>query len=246
MARVAVLSFPGTRGYVSSCAFVDRIITDYNLADSLLLPSHSSKSENNIKIRAVQSLRKRHLQQPFKMATTESSNYTPDIPTEPITRTTSNIHIELTPNTLDSLSCTRFVRSPSAGATVLFIGTTRDSFNNLPVSSLAYTSYAPLAIATLYNIASSLISKYQLTKVAIVHKLGECPIGEESIVIAVSAPHRQAAWKAGEEALEEAKNRAEIWKLERFEGGEGVWRANRDGVMGVKVEEGNGENVAKN
>lgn len=179
------------------------------------------------------------------MSTTESSTYAPDVPTDPVTRTTDNIHIELTPKDLDSLAATRFVRSPSAGATVLFIGTTRDSFNDLPVSSLAYTSYTPLAMATLYSIASDLLKKHSLTKIAIVHKLGECPIGEESIVIAVSAPHRQAAWRAGEEALEETKKRAEIWKLERFEGGEGVWRANRDGVMGVKVAAGEGDAAPK-
>jgi molybdopterin synthase catalytic subunit len=175
------------------------------------------------------------------MSTAESSAYTPDIPSNPITKTTDTIHIELTPNDLDSLAATRFVRSPSAGATVLFIGTTRDSFNDLPVSSLAYTSYAPLAMATLHSIASSLLQKHSLIKIAIVHKLGECPVGEESIIIAVSAPHRQAAWRAGEEALEETKKRAEIWKLERFEGGGGVWRANRDGAMGVKVVPGEGE-----
>ena len=61
-------------------------------------------------------------------------------------------------------------------------------------------------------------------------------MAEESIVIAVSAAHRQAAWRAGEEALEETKKRAEIWKLERFEDGGGVWRANRDGAVGTKVE----------
>lgn len=169
------------------------------------------------------------------MSTTEPQSYAPDIPSEAITRTTDTIHIELTPHTLNPSIATSFVRSPSAGATVLFIGTTRDSFNNLPVSSLAYTSYTPLAMATLFSIASSILKKQDLTKIAIVHKLGECPIGEESIVIAVSSPHRQAAWRAGEEALEETKKRAEIWKLERFEGGDGVWRANRDGVMGVKV-----------
>jgi molybdopterin synthase catalytic subunit len=54
-------------------------------------------------------------------------------------------------------------------------------------------------------------------------------------VIAVSAPHRKAAWLAGEEALEETKDKAEIWKFERFEGGEGVWRANRDGKAGDRV-----------
>ncbi|KAF2795389.1 molybdenum cofactor synthesis protein-like protein 2 large subunit [Melanomma pulvis-pyrius CBS 109.77] len=171
------------------------------------------------------------------MATTEPVTYTPDLPPSPVSRTTPTIHVELTPHSLNSISATTFVRSPSAGATVLFIGTTRDTFNNLPVSSLAYTSYTALAIATLYLIAESVLSKHELTKIAIIHKLGECPIGEESILIAVSSPHRQAAWKAGEEALEETKKRAEIWKLERFEGGEGIWRANRDGAVGVRVGE---------
>lgn len=58
------------------------------------------------------------------------------------------------------------------------------------------------------------------------------PIGEESILIAVSSAHRQAAWRAGEEALEECKEKAEVWKLEEFGGEEGgVWRANRDGAL---------------
>ena len=100
-----------------------------------------------------------------------------------------------------------------------------------------------------------------------IHRLGTVDVGEESILIAVSSPHRQAAWRAGEEALESCKERAEIWKLEEFfeessdpddsneleeEGGEGeekgekkkkkkknttsVWRANRDGKMGVRVD----------
>lgn len=171
----------------------------------------------------------------FEPSTTEGSTFTPDIPLDPVVKATDDIYTELTPHDLDSRALTTFVRSPSAGATVLFIGTTRDSFNDLPVSSLAYTSYTPLAINTLYSIATKILQKHNCTKIAISHKLGECPIGEESIVIAVSAPHRKAAWLAGEEALEMTKDRAEIWKLERFEGGEGVWRANRDGAMGTKV-----------
>ncbi|KAH8693324.1 Molybdopterin biosynthesis MoaE [Phaeosphaeriaceae sp. PMI808] len=169
------------------------------------------------------------------MSTSELPTYTADIPSDPITKSTDTIYIELTPSNLDSLAATRFVRSPSAGATVLFIGTTRDSFNDKAVSSLSYTSYTPLAMSTLFKIGSKMLEKHSCTKIAIVHKLGECPVGEESIVIAVSAPHRKAAWLAGEEALELTKEKAEIWKLERFEGGEGVWRANRDGAVGVKV-----------
>lgn len=87
------------------------------------------------------------------------------------------------------------------------------------------------------SIARDIKAKYSLKGIAMVHRLGVCPVGEESILIAVSSPHRQAAWRAGEEALEDCKAKVEVWKREEFEGEEGVWRANRDGVMGQKVEE---------
>jgi len=85
------------------------------------------------------------------------------------------------------------------------------------------------------TIAKDIRHKHGLIAVAIVHRLGVVPIGEESILIAVSAPHRQAAWRAGEEALERCKDEVEVWKLEVFDGDEGVWRANRDGHPGQPV-----------
>lgn len=86
------------------------------------------------------------------------------------------------------------------------------------------------------SIARSLVTTHGLQSVAMVHRLGTVPIGEESILIAVSAPHRQAAWRAGEEALEECKKRVEVWKKEEFKGEGGIWRANRDGVAGQRVD----------
>ena len=87
------------------------------------------------------------------------------------------------------------------------------------------------------SIARSIKAKHSLTAISVIHRLGVVPIGEESILIAVSAPHRQAAWRGGEEALEDVKEKVEIWKLEEFGGEEGgVWRANRDGGVGVKLE----------
>lgn len=84
------------------------------------------------------------------------------------------------------------------------------------------------------SIAQSVKEKHALTAISMVHRLGVVPIEEESILIAVSARHRQAAWKGGEEALELCKEKVEIWKLEEFEGDEGgVWRANQDGKGGV-------------
>ena len=89
----------------------------------------------------------------------------------------------------------------------------------------------------MFSIAQSIKSKHHLTAISIIHRLGVVPIGQESIMIAVSSPHRQAAWRAGEEALDACKEKVEIWKLEEFGGEEGgVWRANRDGVAGQRVE----------
>ena len=93
------------------------------------------------------------------------------------------------------------------------------------------------------SIAEDVKQTYALTAITIVHRLGICPIGEESILIAVSAPHRHAAWKGGEQALEECKEKVEVWKMEEFDRGEGgVWRANRDGAVGQKLKNGDVEN----
>lgn len=86
------------------------------------------------------------------------------------------------------------------------------------------------------GICRGMAEKHCLTSIAMIHRLGVVPVEEESILIAVSTPHRQAAWRAGEEALELCKEKVEIWKLEEFGGAEpGVWRANRDGGVGLMV-----------
>ncbi len=84
------------------------------------------------------------------------------------------------------------------------------------------------------TICRAVKEKHALISIAMIHRLGTVPIGEESILIAVSSPHRQAAWRGGEEALEGCKEKVEVWKKEEFSGEEGgVWRANRDGHVGV-------------
>lgn len=116
-------------------------------------------------------------------------------------------------------------------------GCTRDTFQSKTVTHLAYSTYAPLALRTLLSIARDVHAKHGLVAIAITHRLGRVDIGEESILIAISAPHRKAGWKGGEECLERVKERVEIWKEEWFEDG-GFWRSNRDGQAGVPVVEG--------
>jgi molybdopterin synthase catalytic subunit len=92
------------------------------------------------------------------------------------------------------------------------------------------------------SICNEISAKHSLTSIAMIHRLGVVPIGEESILVAVSSPHRHEAWRAGEEALEECKAKVEVWKKEQFAGDEGaVWRANRDGAMGVRADDRPGE-----
>ncbi|KAH7185657.1 Molybdopterin biosynthesis MoaE [Fusarium flagelliforme] len=149
-------------------------------------------------------------------------------------QTDQDCYVALTHDHLNAQAIMDRVRSPSAGAIVLFAGTTRDNFAGKPVKELQYTAYHPRALRSMLAIAKDIRDKHGLRGVAMIHRLGAVPIGEESILIAVSSPHRQAAWRAGEEALEECKNKVEVWKREEFEGEEGVWRANRDGAVGQR------------
>jgi len=140
--------------------------------------------------------------------------------------TVSLTYDELSPDTI-----LRSIRSPAAGANVLFLGTTRNSFNGRPVSRLSYSAYPALALRSFLRIAENTHSAYGLEKIYIVHRLGEVAVEEESIAVAVSAGHRGPAWKGAEEILERCKERVEVWKMEEFEGeaaGSGEWRANND------------------
>ncbi|KAI5364578.1 Putative molybdopterin biosynthesis MoaE [Septoria linicola] len=145
-----------------------------------------------------------------------------------------NVYVSLTYDTLDATKQMARVKSAKAGAVVLFAGCTRDTFQSKAVTHLAYSTYAPLALKTLSRIACSIKKAHHLTAIAITHRLGRVDIGEESILIAIASPHRQAAWQAGEACLEDVKQSAEIWKEEWFKDG-GMWRSNRDGKAGVPV-----------
>ncbi|CUS13062.1 unnamed protein product [Tuber aestivum] len=155
--------------------------------------------------------------------------------TESLSR--ENIHVELTSAPLSIAQVMDRVRSPKAGALVLFAGTTRDSFDDKPVAHLSYTAYTSRALATMMSVSEEVMQKQGLIAICIVHRVGEVPIGEESVLIAVAGKHRGEAWRGGEEALEKVKERVEVWKMEKFEDGGGVWRSNRDGRAGVRVDE---------
>jgi molybdopterin synthase catalytic subunit/molybdopterin converting factor small subunit len=112
------------------------------------------------------------------------------------------------------------VRSDEAGAIATFTGTTRVHSRERTVTHLDYEAYEGMAERVMAEIADGLQARYELCAVAIHHRIGRVGIGETSVVIAVSAAHRQAALAACKEAIDELKERVPLWKKEVYEGGE--------------------------
>lgn len=150
----------------------------------------------------------------------------------------------LTYDELSESDAIRFVSDPGAGATVLFSGTTRDSFKGKAVTKLEYESYTPLALKTLSSLLESAhtsapfadnpipissnanpseqAKEDRVERCYIAHRLGEVAVGECSILIAVSSAHRKEAFVAAEWLLEEVKKNVAVWKREFYATGEKV------------------------
>jgi molybdopterin synthase catalytic subunit/molybdopterin converting factor small subunit len=112
------------------------------------------------------------------------------------------------------------VRSDAAGAIATFVGTTRVHSRDRTVRHLDYEAYEEMAAQVMAQIAAELIGRYELCAIAIHHRTGRVDIGEASVMIAVSAPHRQDALAACRDAIDTLKERVPLWKKEVYEGGE--------------------------
>ncbi|CAN5301785.1 molybdenum cofactor biosynthesis protein MoaE [soil metagenome] len=112
------------------------------------------------------------------------------------------------------------VRSDQAGAIATFVGTTRVRSRDRTVLYLDYEAYAEMAEQVMAQIAAELTGRYELCAIAIHHRTGRVQIGEASVVIAVSAPHRQDALAACKDAIDSLKELVPLWKTEVYEGGE--------------------------
>jgi MoaE-MoaD fusion protein len=112
------------------------------------------------------------------------------------------------------------VRSDQAGAIATFVGTTRVHSRDRTVRHLDYEAYEEMAEQVMTQIAAELIGRYELCAIAIHHRTGQVEIGEASVMIAVSAPHRQDALAACRDAIDTLKERVPLWKKEVYEGGE--------------------------
>ena len=129
---------------------------------------------------------------------------------------------ELTTAPIDVGAVARRVILPECGATVTLDGYAREWTKGRRTLYLVYEAYRAMAITEMKRLGAQAHEKFDIAHVGIVHRTGRLEIGETSVVIAVSAPHRRAAFEACEWAIRELKRTVPIWKKEVFEGGE-VW-----------------------
>jgi molybdopterin synthase catalytic subunit len=116
-----------------------------------------------------------------------------------------------------------FVADPAAGATCLFVGTVRDHGAEGSVTGITYEAWDELATTRLGEIADEVVAGWPVRRVALVHRHGELTVGEASVAVAVSSPHRAEAFEAARYAIERLKHDVPIWKKEQLAGGEGRW-----------------------
>ena len=119
--------------------------------------------------------------------------------------------------TIDVEAVRRSVADPATGATVVFMGTTRD------VPSLEYEAYIDMAREQIAQIAARVVAQHGCVAVACVHRVGVVPLGDPSVVVAASAAHRGEAFDGARALLDAVKAQAPIWKKEHYSDGDAAW-----------------------
>src|SRR5215831_5061039 len=127
--------------------------------------------------------------------------------------------IELTNDPIDAAKLLARVQSPAAGAVVLFLGTTREMTGGRRTRSLDYECYPEMAERKLSELEAEARRRWPIVECRIVHRLGHLNLGEASVAVAVSTPHRAEAFEAGRWLIDIIKREVPIWKRENWSDG---------------------------
>jgi molybdopterin synthase catalytic subunit len=220
-----LIAFPDLRRFGRSLLFAvnqeyaehDRLVK--NGDELALFPPVSGGADEN--------LPQRH--RDTETAENEHANTgTAGVPPAPVLKTsetaspTNHDFFELTTAPIDVGSVARRIVLPECGATVSLDGYAREWTRGRRTLYLVYEAYPPMAISEMQRLGRQAHERFEIAHLGIVHRTGRLEIGETSVVIAVSAPHRGAAFAACEWTIRELKRTVPIWKKEVFEDGE-IW-----------------------
>jgi molybdopterin synthase catalytic subunit len=134
----------------------------------------------------------------------------------------------ITDTTIDPARLLEDVGDPGAGASVVFLGTTRNENAGRKVVRLEYEAFAGMATKEMRRLATQAKRRWPLRRVAMIHRIGVVPVGEASVGIAVSAGHRTEAFEACHWLIDRLKEIVPIWKKEHFRGGT-IWIGEQQG-----------------
>jgi len=137
-------------------------------------------------------------------------------------------HVEITKDVLNLEDATHTISCPEAGAISVFIGTTRNHFNNRTVVRLEYEAYEPMAIQEMGKICELVREKWNVKHICIIHRIGVVPVCDASVIIAISSVHRSDAIQAVQFAIDTLKATVPIWKKEVYEDGGCSWKENAE------------------
>jgi len=142
-------------------------------------------------------------------------------------------HFRLTREPISASQLARELCVPQAGAVVVFEGVVRNHSSGRETLYLEYEAYQPMAQRRMEEIGGEVRAKFAIERLGIIHRLGRLDIGEVSVVIVVTAPHRAAAFAACQYAIDRLKQTVPIWKKEYFTDG-AVW-AESEAVRGAEL-----------
>jgi molybdopterin synthase catalytic subunit len=131
--------------------------------------------------------------------------------------------IALTKEPIDHAALTESVRSHQAGAVVLFLGTVREMSGDRRTVALDYEAYPDMARAKMQELADEACSRWPVIGAAIAHRLGHMELGDISVAVAISCPHRKDAFEAGRFLIDRLKEVVPIWKQENWADGTKEW-----------------------
>ncbi|KAA0193889.1 hypothetical protein HAZT_HAZT010098 [Hyalella azteca] len=137
-------------------------------------------------------------------------------------------HIELTFSELSVSEATKIVSSAKCGAISLFVGTTRDVFENKTVVSLEYEAYEVMAQKEMKKLADEVRKQFPVENILIIHRLGNVKVCEASIIVGVSSVHRAEAMAATTFIMDRIKARVPVWKKEVYSDGTKNWKENKE------------------
>ncbi|GIX04466.1 MAG: molybdopterin converting factor [Planctomycetaceae bacterium] len=138
--------------------------------------------------------------------------------------------VELTHDPIDEMAVLRSVHTTQAGAVVLFLGTVREFTQERQTAYLNYEAFEEMARAQMERLETEARQRWPVSAVTLVHRLGRLELGETSVAVAVSAPHRDTAFVAARWLIDTLKQQVPIWKQEHWADGTSEWMHPSTGV----------------